>query len=89
METGYIEYNGKLVKVTILEKKSQHTTVETEDNELLCIPQEANVVIWPTKEMYFEYKSHPPIVFWDGMPMSQQEINYRNAKSYIEDHKEE
>ena len=55
--TGYIDYNNKVVKVTILEKKSQHTLVETEDNELLCIPLETETIIWPTREECEAYKS--------------------------------
>ena len=54
--TGYINYNNKTVKVTILEKKSQHTLVETEDNELLCIPVEAETIIWPTREECEAYR---------------------------------
>ena len=53
---GYIDYNGKIIKVNILEKKSQHTLVETEDNELLCIPVESGAIIWPTREECEAYR---------------------------------
>lgn len=86
METGYLKYNNKLVKVTILEKKSQHTTVETEDHELLCIPCEASVVIWPTKEMYEDYQKGHSHVWVDGPGVTFADMEYATAENYIKVH---
>ena len=56
MNKGYLEYNNKLVKITILESKSQHKIVKTEDGDILCIPREAYVTIWPSKKLYKKYQ---------------------------------
>jgi len=50
MEIGYILYNDAIIKVHVLERHGNDVIVETEHNELLCIPSEAGVRIYATAE---------------------------------------
>ena len=57
MEIGYILYKNKSVKVTVLQRTADSTIIETEDNELMEIPEEAHIAIWPTKEICEAHKN--------------------------------
>ena len=50
MRSGYIKYDGRIIKIIVLEDRDNDLVVQTEDNELLCIPSSSNTHIWPTYE---------------------------------------
>lgn len=47
---GWIKYDDKIIKVNVLEDRPSYKVVETEQNELLCIPVESGVHIWNTEQ---------------------------------------
>ena len=59
MQVGYILYEDKVIKVRVLEDQPSYKVVETENNELLCIPVESGTVIWPTKEDCIRNEQNP------------------------------
>ena len=50
MEVGYILYNDSIIKIHVLERHGNDVIVETEHNEVLCLPAEAGVHIYKTAE---------------------------------------
>lgn len=56
---GWIKYEDKVIKVRVLEDQPSYKVVETENNELLCIPVESGTIIWSTEEDCRRYEQNP------------------------------
>lgn len=56
---GWIKYENEIMKVNVLEDKPSYKVVETENNELLCIPAESGTVVWPTEKECREKECNP------------------------------
>lgn len=50
MNIRYIKYNDRIIKIKILKNQDGYLTVQTEDNEILGIPPEADTHIYKTYE---------------------------------------
>lgn len=59
MQVGYILYEDKVIKVKVLEDSPSYKVVETENNELLCIPVESGTHIWKTEQECRECETSP------------------------------
>ena len=88
MKTGYIIYCNRGYNIHILQETDEDIIVETENNELICVPKWSNAIIWPSKEVHDKYELEHPFFFpySDVSKKLTAESNwYEKAKKFVKE----